>query len=156
MIIIMTIIILLLLALLEKNFPGVADSAWIPGRGQKLLLTPPLHHHHHHHHHHLGKILIRGSVLNSSSWLLQLAAASPKLENAPPRKTSVILIWRGFTMSNRTGYHDHWTWICSDQNCMLWFHFSRILPEPLCWQSLGTRKSRTWQPTSESGLKIGF
>ena len=38
----------------------MADSAWIPGRGQKLLLTPPLHHHHHrhhrhhrHHHHHL-------------------------------------------------------------------------------------------------------
>ena len=40
----------------------------------------------------LGKILMSGSVRNSSSWLLQLAAARPKLEKAPPRKTSVILI----------------------------------------------------------------
>ena len=41
----------------------------------------------------LGKILMSGSVRNSSSWLLQLAAAMPKLEKAPPRKASVILIW---------------------------------------------------------------
>ena len=41
----------------------------------------------------LGKILMSGSVRNSSSWLLQLAAARPKLEKEPPRKTSVILIW---------------------------------------------------------------
>ena len=40
----------------------------------------------------LGKILMSGSVRNSSSWLLQLAAAKPKSEKAPPKKTSVILI----------------------------------------------------------------
>jgi hypothetical protein len=40
----------------------------------------------------LGKTSIMGSILSSASISDQVAAARPKLEKAPPRKTSVRLI----------------------------------------------------------------
>jgi hypothetical protein len=55
----------------------------------------------------LGKTSIMGSILSSASISDQVAAARPKLEKAPPRKTSVRLICSTKITNNLLKNHDN-------------------------------------------------